>query len=231
MGCCGRNNRKVKRKSEVIKVEKKKSLINDEINLIDQNQLLKNEPDIQQELILTPTIEETIQIKHRKKSPSISSLDYDIGDISSTDNISPIETLDDLQTFVQENNKSISIILFYGRYCPYSRRTIPDLRQWARANKDRIFLYEADVEQASKLAEYYHVQTIPTIMAFEDNNLLAPIWRRTAKNVLSSIEQSDEKIDFILDPSDEKINPNEIEDKNDISSSLTDEDTIDQCLF
>ena len=84
----------------------------------------------------------------------------------------------------------MSIILFYGRYCPYSQRTIPGLRQWAETNKDRIFLYEADVEQALNLAEYYHVRTIPTIMAFDKNNLLAPIWQRTANNVLSNDLQS-----------------------------------------
>lgn len=121
----------------------------------------------------------------------MSSPDYDIDDISSTDNISPIKTFNDLQTFVQQNAKPISIVFFYGRYCPYSKRTIPGLRQWARINQDRIFLYEADIEQASKLAEYYHVRTVPTIMAFEDNNLLAPIWQRTANNVLSSIDESE----------------------------------------
>ncbi|UJR37716.1 hypothetical protein I4U23_030411 [Adineta vaga] len=42
-----------------------------------------------------------------------------------------------------------------------------------------------------KLAEYYHVRTIPTLMAFEGKNLLAPIWQRTAKNVLSSIDASE----------------------------------------
>jgi hypothetical protein len=67
---------------------------------------------------------------------------------------------------------------------------MPGLRQWARTNKDRIFLYEADVEQSLNLAEYYHVRTIPTLMAFDDNNLLTPIWQRTADNVLSTDPQS-----------------------------------------
>jgi thiol-disulfide isomerase/thioredoxin len=126
----------------------------------------------------------------------ISSPDNDLDDfinnLSPTDNISPIKTLNDLQKSVGKNDKPVSIVLFYGRYCPYSKRTIRELRQWARANQDRIFLYEVDVEQASDLAEYYHVRSIPTIMAFEDNNLIAPIWQRTATNVLSSsiIEES-----------------------------------------
>ncbi|CAF4346123.1 unnamed protein product, partial [Adineta steineri] len=110
-------------------------------------------------------------------------------EISSTDNISSVKTFDDLQILVEQHAKPISIVLFYGCYCPYSKRTIPGLRQWARINKDRIYLYEVDVKQASKLTEYYHIQTIPTIMAFENNNLLVPIWQRTANNILSSIDK------------------------------------------
>ncbi|CAF2533701.1 unnamed protein product [Rotaria sp. Silwood2] len=78
------------------------------------------------------------------------------------------------------------MVFFYARYCPYSKRTISGLRQWAQTNKDRIVLYEADVEQALKLAEYYHIRTIPTVLAFNENNLLVPIWQRTATNVLST---------------------------------------------
>ena len=63
---------------------------------------------------------------------------------------------------------------------------MPDLRQWARANKDRIVLYEADVEPASHLAHHYHVRTVPTLMAFDEQNLLAPIWQRTANQVLAT---------------------------------------------
>jgi thiol-disulfide isomerase/thioredoxin len=205
MGCCGRNKKKFKSKNDVTKINKKIISIDETNysipeNLIDQNQILKTEPN------QTPIIENTTEVKSSSKQPLISSSD----NISSTDNISPIKTLNDLQTFVEQNKKSISIILFYGHYCPYSKRTIPDLRQWARVNKDRIFLYEADVEQASKLAEYYHIRTIPTIMAFKENNLLAPIWQRTANNVLSSSSSINEEYDKKFD------NSNPIEISNEI---------------
>jgi thioredoxin-like negative regulator of GroEL len=110
-------------------------------------------------------------------------------DLSPEDNISAVKTLHELQTLVEQHGKPISIVLFYARYCPYSKRTAPGLRQWARSNKERIDLYEVDVEQASKLAEYYHVRTVPTIMAFEGSNLLAPIWQRTANNVLEATSE------------------------------------------
>ena len=106
--------------------------------------------------------------------------------ISSIDNIYPEETLSDLQTFVQRNEKPISIVFFYGYHCPYSKRIMPKFRQWTRANQDRIVLYEANVEQTTKLAEYYHIRTIPSLIAFHEKNLLVPIWQRTTNNVLSS---------------------------------------------
>jgi thiol-disulfide isomerase/thioredoxin len=168
----------------------------------------------------------------------ISSPDNDIDDfipkISSIDNISPIKTLNDLQKSVEKNDKPVSIVLFYGQYCPYSKRTIPELRQWARANQDRIFLYEVDVEQASNLAEYYHIRSIPTIMAFEENNLIVPIWQRTATNVLPSNES-----ESIEDEFDDSNNLYTIRDPpvqksvsiNDIKQDQDEENTIDQCLF
>ena len=150
---------------------------------INENQILKTEP---------PDIPEEPRIKLPLISSPDNDLDDVINDISPTDNISPIKTLNELQKSVEKNDKPVSIVLFYGPYCPYSKRTIPELRQWARTNQDRIFLYEVDVEQASNLAEYYHVRSIPTIMAFEDNNLIAPIWQRSATNILSSsiVEES-----------------------------------------
>ncbi len=134
----------------------------------------------------------------------------------------------------------MSIVLFYGRYCPYSKRIMPGLRQWARANKDRICLYEANVEQASKLAEYYHIRTIPTIMAFEEKNLLAPIWVRTADHVLpSSTDESEpieEKLNNIyvtLDPSIqiEISKENKQEQYLIILNKMQDQNPIEQCLL
>jgi hypothetical protein len=120
---------------------------------------------------------------------------------------------------------------------------MPGLRQWARANKDRIFLYEANVEQASKLAEYYHIRTIPTIMAFEEKDLLVPIWVRTADHVLPSsptttdesepIEEKLNNIYVTLDPSIqiEISKENKQEQYLIILNKMQDQNTIEQCLF
>ncbi|CAF1262101.1 unnamed protein product [Rotaria sp. Silwood1] len=201
MGCCRKENKKSTNKNKKNKVKQKKNLINDKekkkvtIKTIDQDQFFKDKNNLQQQSINSPIVKNTEQeisnLEHHIKSPSISSSNNDFDDnfinnISSTDNIYSIKTLNDFQTFVEQNKKPISIVFFYGRYCHYSKRTISGLRQWARINKDRIVLYEVDVEQALKLTEYYHIQTIPTILAFNENNLLVPIWQRTATNVLSS---------------------------------------------
>ena len=203
MGCCGGSKKKVKSQTDVIKNNKRSKI---EKTIPEKNQVIEDDSinhGIEKQIVPNERIEEIQPLKteaivqqeaspieeKQAKSPStISSPNYDIDefikDLSPTDNISPVQTWHDLEKFVQKNDKSVSIVLFYGRYCPYSKRTLPSLRQWARANVDRIFLYEADVEQALNLAEYYHVRSIPTIMAFEENNLLAPIWQRTASNVL-----------------------------------------------
>ncbi|CAF0977114.1 unnamed protein product [Adineta ricciae] len=138
--------------------------------------------------IVAKLIEQTKENTIQQKPPSSSSTD---DNILSTDNISPVRTFDDLKSSLERHTKPISILLFHGQYCPFSKRTIPDLRRWARDNKDRIYLYEANVEQAINLVEYYHVRTIPTLLAFEEKNLLMPIWKRTASNVLSTIETAE----------------------------------------
>lgn len=122
---------------------------------------------------------------------------------STDDDILPVKTFDDLKSSIERHTKPISILLFHGQYCPFSKRTIPGLRRWARENKDRIYLYEADVEQATDLVEYYHVRTIPTLLAFEGKNLLVPIWQRTASNVLSAIDTAE--------PMEIKSEPDQIE--------------------
>ncbi|CAF1040807.1 unnamed protein product [Rotaria sordida] len=197
MGCCRKENKKSINKNNLTKKNKKqkKNLKNDKekkkltIKTINENNLqqqsIKN-------LIDKNIKSEISNLEYQTKSSSISlsnKIDIDddfINNISSTDNIYSIKTLNDLQTFVEQNKKPISMVFFYARYCPYSKRTISGLRQWARTNKDRIILYEADVEQALKLVEYYHIQIIPTVLVFNENNLFIPIWQRTATNVLSS---------------------------------------------
>lgn len=89
---------------------------------------------------------------------------------------------------------------------------MPGLRQWARSNKDRIVLYEADVEQASNLAHHYHVRTIPTLMAFNEQNLLAPIWQRTANQVLATdFETPPEETPMVAEIEEKRIDTSQFE--------------------
>lgn len=166
----------------------------------------------------TPVVSSDVETKPTKRrSPNISSPNDDdfetfINQRSSDDNIHALATLDDLQRSVKQKDKPVSIVLFYARYCPYSKRTMPGLRQWARSNKDRIVLYEADVEQASNLAHHYHVRTIPTLMAFNEQNLLAPIWQRTANQVLATdFETPPEETPMVAEIDEKRIDPSQFE--------------------
>ena len=146
-----------------------KTVSNEKKNTIHEEPPVSNQSLVQADVETKPT---------KRRSPNIiSSLNADdfetfVNQRSSDENIHAVTTLDDLQRSVKQKEKPVSIVLFYARYCPYSKRTMPDLRQWARSNNDRIVLYEADVEQASHLALQYHVRTIPTLMAFNEQNLL-----------------------------------------------------------
>ena len=201
MGCCGRKNKKVKntsndiqsnstKKINVNNEKEKKTISIDKIQsptIVNQKQVLQTEP-----IVIKDEIEE---ITKATSAPIVPNTDDDFKEsvekISSKDHRTPIKTYSQLQKSVAEEKKPVSILVFHADYCPYSKRTLPGLRRWAQANQDRIGLYEIDVEQDSNLAEYYHVRTIPTIMAFDEQNLIAPIWQRTSKNVLplSSTEQ------------------------------------------
>lgn len=181
MGCCRSESKKSKkkndnaRKTKTAKAESKnvKKIVDDPIPvpIIGDNHL----PLRQQTVAAAPP---TIPHADEEVKPSPWE-----GDLSSEENISAVSTLDELRSLVRQHGRPVSIVLFYARYCPFSERTAPGLRQWARSNRERIALYEADVEQAPALAEHYHVRTLPTIMAFEQGNLLAPVWQRTADNV------------------------------------------------
>ncbi|CAF4701669.1 unnamed protein product, partial [Rotaria socialis] len=95
------------------------------------------------------------------------------------------------------------------------------LRQWARANKNRVFLYEADVEQALQLAEYYHIRAVPTVIAFSKNNLLSPIWQRTTTNVFSSdVETSINQSESIENQQFKEIFREKLDTKNNVFFSL-----------
>ncbi|CAF0975860.1 unnamed protein product [Adineta ricciae] len=212
MGCCRKDKQKTattkkndKTKTiQTTKAEKKKSTTNNkEKTIIDD----KNHEIVAK--IIEQTKENTIQ----QKSPSSPSTN---DDIFPTDNISPVKTFDELKSSVGRHTKPISILLFHGQYCPFSKRTIPDLRRWARDNKDRIYLYEANVEHATNLIEYYHVRTIPTLLAFEGKNLLVPIWQRTASNVLSTIETA-ESMEIESEPDQlEEILQRKLNDSNNV---------------
>ena len=147
--------------------------------------------------------------RRRSRSSPDAHIEEWLSDLSPSDNIRSIETVSDLQTSVDTLKKPISIVLFYGRYCPYSKRVIPGFRQWARANADRIFLYEVDVEQGSGLTDFYHVRVVPTIMAFAENNLLAPVWQRTGTHVQPSDLQSttDESSSIVNDQEEQFDQP------------------------
>ncbi|CAF5084420.1 unnamed protein product, partial [Rotaria sp. Silwood1] len=131
MGCCRKENKKSTNKNKKNKVKQKKNLINDKekkkvtIKTIDQDQFFKDKNNLQQQSINNPIVKNTEQeisnLEHHIKSPSISSSNNDFDDdfinnISSTDNIYSIKTLNDLQIFVEQNKKPISIVFFYGRY-------------------------------------------------------------------------------------------------------------------
>ncbi|CAF1604457.1 unnamed protein product, partial [Didymodactylos carnosus] len=51
-----------------------------------------------------------------------STMNQDIDHIQSDDNIKNVQTLNELKLSVKENNKQTSVVLFHGKYCPYSRK-------------------------------------------------------------------------------------------------------------
>ncbi|CAF3382346.1 unnamed protein product [Rotaria socialis] len=250
MGCCRKENKKStnndngtkktkknKAKKQRTSKDKKKVTIKtideqsdskfqattDQIQLfskVDKSLQQQQQPSIQ-----IPVDENTLEPR-TTSPPSITSsrLEIDhhvIDNISSSDNIHSIKTFNDLQAFVEQNKKPISIVFFYAPYCPYSKRAMYGLRQWARANKNRVFLYEADVEQALQLAEYYHIRTVPTVIAFSKNNLLSPIWQRTATNVFSSdVETSINQSESIENQQFKEIFREKLDTKNNVFFSL-----------
>lgn len=193
--------------------EKKKVIISKTneklITTIDQNSLPTIENDLQQQLI-RPSIDRD-PIEQQILEPSLISS----SDLKTTDdlieNIHSINTLNELETFIEQHKKPISILFFYGLYCPYSKRAISAIRQWAQKNQDRIVLYEVNVENGLQLAEYYHVRAIPTIVALNENNYLIPIWQRTATNLYpSDLQIPMNKFESIEKNESISINDNEI---------------------
>lgn len=93
---------------------------------------------------------------------------------------------DGFQRTIEQRENQITIVLFYADYCPYSQRAREDLRRWAETNSDRFVLDEFNVEKSKEFVEFYQIRSIPTVLAFDRNHSIVPIWRRTTDEIFSN---------------------------------------------
>lgn len=82
--------------------------------------------------------------------------------------------LDDKNDFesVLKTSKGPVVLDFYAEYCPSCMRMLPDLEEVAYHYSGQAHFYKVDLEKSKELAKTLHVQSIPTVLVYNDGQLV-----------------------------------------------------------
>ncbi|MEX0940715.1 MAG: FAD-dependent oxidoreductase [Candidatus Babeliales bacterium] len=85
--------------------------------------------------------------------------------------ISMLKSNDEFQQAITKNQGPV-VLDFYADYCPSCMRMLPDLEVVAHNFADQVTFYKVDMDSAQELATQLHVKSIPTLLVFEDGQLI-----------------------------------------------------------
>jgi len=75
---------------------------------------------------------------------------------------------------VQEKNKELAALLFYGNFSPAAKRALNELEQFSRENSE-IPVYIVDVEKVKGVHKKLGVKHVPTVVALQQSNVTQKI--------------------------------------------------------
>ena len=81
-----------------------------------------------------------------------------------------IKTTKQLNDVVSKND--LVILDFYADWCPLCKKMAPDLGRLADSHNGRVKVVKVNVEEATKLADQYKIERLPTIMVLKNGKIV-----------------------------------------------------------
>lgn len=90
-----------------------------------------------------------------------------------------------METFSQIiSGNQLVLVDFYATWCGPCKMMHPVLEQLKEKQADRLRIIKIDVDKNSSLATQYQIQSVPTLIAFREGNVL---WRQSGALSLSQL--------------------------------------------
>lgn len=67
------------------------------------------------------------------------------------------------------------VVDFWAPWCGYCRRLAPVVDRLEQQQAGRVLVAKLDIDEAPALAQRYEVETIPTLMLFQNGRAAAPL--------------------------------------------------------
>lgn len=90
-----------------------------------------------------------------------------------------------METFSQIiSGNQLVLVDFYATWCAPCKMMHPVLEQLKEKQADRLRIIKIDVDKNPSLATQYQIQSVPTLIAFREGNVL---WRQSGALSLSQL--------------------------------------------
>ncbi|MBI2774831.1 thioredoxin-disulfide reductase [Candidatus Dependentiae bacterium] len=106
-----------------------------------------------------------------------------------------IKQLEELKEIINAA-KGLVVVDYYAPYCPSCMRMLPSLSAVAAEFAEQVAFLKVDTSVSPEIAQEYHVPTIPCLMVFKDQKMIARI------NQPMSRKQLEELMNKLLDQED-----------------------------
>ena len=87
---------------------------------------------------------------------------------------------------LEESQEKLVLIDFYASWCAPCRILEPELDAFSEKYSNQISAYSVNIDTDSKLAEYYEIKNLPTVVILKNNQLIKR-WEK--KILISEIEK------------------------------------------
>lgn len=99
-----------------------------------------------------------------------------------------INTMDQFQKVVLDSQKGV-IVDFYADWCSSCMQMLPAFAAMASEFEGKVECVKVDANQAESIMQAYHVQKLPTILAFKDGHIVARFAKALTKAELTDLAQ------------------------------------------
>lgn len=103
--------------------------------------------------------------------------------------VTEINNSDEFEALIMEATKPI-IVDFYADSCPSCMQMLPAFATVAQEQEQFVTCIKVDADQADAIMKTYHVQKLPTVLAFKDGAIAARFVKPLTKTELTELAQT-----------------------------------------